>query len=264
MPEDGICDKMTQRVKWGGIVTVRKIKPGLSSAALRYLALFLMLLDHTWVALVQPNQFWMTCVGRLAFPIFAFLIAEGFYHTSNRKRYALRLFVGGVISEIPFNVFAVANFVNPNHQNVMFTLLFGLLALWAFRWAQENGGVWRYLAACAAFAALYVLADRLRVDYRGRGVTMVVMFGLLRGVKWEKLWQVLCLGILCYCMPSRILHIGVFAFPIQNLGVLALLPIWLYNGEPGRKSKPLQYGAYLFYPAHLGVLAVLRRLLLLL
>lgn len=243
------------------MVTAEKSRFGLSSAALRYLAIFLMLLDHTWIALLQPEQFWMTCAGRLAFPIFAFLIAEGFYRTSNRKKYALRLLVSGVISEIPFNVFTMANFVNPKSQNVMFTLLFGLLALWAFQWAREKGNIGRYLLSCAAFAALYVAADRLRVDYRGLGMTTVVMFGLLRGAKWEKLWQVICLGALCYLMPSRLWHMGNFAFPIQNFATLALLPIWLYNGKPGIKNKPLQYGAYLFYPVHLGVLAILRRLL---
>ena len=261
MPECRICDKMAERVKWGGMVTAEKSRFGLSSAALRYLAIFLMLLDHTWTALVKPAAFWMTCVGRLTFPIFAFLIAEGFYHTSDRKKYALRLFVGGLISEIPYNLFTMANFTNPKEQNIMFTLLFGLLALWACHWAQEKGDAKSYLIACAAFAALYALSEQLRVDYRGLGMTAVVMFGLLRNMKYEKLLQVLCFGILFSTIPGRTLAVGTFEFPIQMFAVLALIPIWLYNGKPGMKNKFLQYGAYLFYPAHLGVLAILRRIL---
>lgn len=261
MPECPFCGKIGKIVKWGDGMGAEKTKFGLSSAALRYLAILLMLSDHIWLALVKPYLFWMTCVGRLAFPVFAFLIAEGFYHTSDRRRYALRLLLGGLISEIPFNVFTASNFQNPNHQNVMFTLLFGLLALWVCRWAREKGGAGPCVLSCAVFAALYVLADSLRMDYGGPGVTVVVMFGLLRGVRLEKLWQVLCLSVLCYWMPSRTLAVGTFAFPIQNLAVLALLPIWLYNGKPGLKNKTLQYGAYLFYPFHLGVLAILRRLL---
>lgn len=240
--------------------TIRQ-KFGLSSAALRYLAICLMLLDHVWLALVKPAGFWMTCVGRLAFPIFAFLIAEGFYHTSDRKKYALRLLVSGVISELPFNMLTMANALNPNHQNVMFTLLLGLLSLWAFQWAREKGSAGRYLLACMAFSAAFVAADRLRLDYGGLGMTMVVIFGLSRGSKWEKLLQAVGIAVLNFLMGGRTLFLGGVGFSIQNFATAALLPIWLYNGQRGIKNKPLQYGAYLFYPVHMGILAILRRLL---
>lgn len=242
-----------------GTVTEKKL--GLSSASLRYLALFLMLVDHIWLALLRPEQFWMTCMGRLAFPIFAFLIAEGFYHTSSRRKYAFRLLIAGVISEIPYNVFIKARFFAPGSLNVMFTLLFGLLALWVFRWAVEKGGAKRYLLSCMGFAALYVAADYLHSSYGGLGVTMVVMFGLLRHVKYEVFWQLLCLVVINYFVPGRTLTIGGVSFSIQNFATLALIPIRMYNGARGKKNKFLQYGAYLFYPAHMGILAILRWLL---
>ncbi len=236
-------------------------KIGFSSADLRYLAIVLMLTDHIWLALRPPQGFWMTCLGRLAFPIFAFLIAEGFYHTSDRRRYALRLLICGVITELPYDLFKTASFFDMRYQNVLFTLLFGLLALWLFQWAREQGGVKHHLLACVGFAALYVVALRLNCSYRGLGVTMVVMFGLLRGRPHGLLWQLLCLALLNFLIPGRTVQLGSIPFSIQNLGTLAIVPIWLYNGERGAKNKFLQIGCYLFYPVHMGLLAVLRYLL---
>ena len=78
-------------------------KKGLSANTLRWIAMVGMLLDHLWGTIVSGNL-WMTCLGRMVFPIYAFQLTEGFVRTHDRKRYALRLLVFALISEIPFNL----------------------------------------------------------------------------------------------------------------------------------------------------------------
>ena len=90
-------------------------KRGIDSFTLHILAMLFMLCDHLWATLF-PAQEWMTCVGRLAFPIFAFMIAEGCYYTSNVKKYMLRLFLFAIISEIPFNLIMGSSVFYPFHR----------------------------------------------------------------------------------------------------------------------------------------------------
>ncbi len=233
---------------------MRKKLP-LNALHLRVLALTLMLLDHMWITVIPGND-WMTFAGRLAFPIFAFQISEGYFHTSNFKRYALRLLVFAVISEIPFNLMIASSVVYPFHQNVMFTLLLGLLGIRAMDRARQNGGWWKALGV-----VLLVMAGGMFgfVDYGYHGVLTVLAFGVLRGFPGAKALQLpamlLIHGVL---MEGRVFSVGPLEIPMQCLAVLALIPIWLYNGEKGPRNKVLQYGSYVFYPAHMLVLYLIR------
>ena len=110
---------------------------GLTSNMLRVIAVILMLSDHIWATYMSLGN-WMTYIGRIAFPIFAFQIAEGFVHTSNFKKYALRLLGFALVTEIPFNLFYSSRWFNPYHQNVLFTLLLGLLAIYVLDNLKKN------------------------------------------------------------------------------------------------------------------------------
>ena len=231
---------------------------GIDAMTLRWLAMVLMLLDHIWLTLLKPDCIWLTYLGRVAFPIFAFQIAEGCAHTSNFKRYALRLGFFALLSEIPYNMLrtGMGGFFALQYQNVMFTLLIGLLTLRLLLWAKDKT-LWHKLFSILVFAIAYQVAVMLHSDYGGIGVTVVVMFGLTNPLRRSRLIQLICLTLL---MAARVTDTGSWGNPYQMFAVLAMGPIFLYNGTAGSKNKILQYGAYLFYPAHISVLVILRYL----
>ena len=210
-------------------------KKPLDAAGLRMAALFCMLLDHLWYT-VLPGAGWMHGLGRLAFPIFAFQAAEGYACTGNLRRYLLRLGMLGLVSEIPFNLMTSGTVLDPMRQNVIWTLLLGVLALRA----AEQGGGWALAAAVLAALA----GELLRTDYGAVGVLTVCCFGLLRDSRPGQLAAMLAL------------HGGLFWGSVQALAVLALVPIFLYNGRPG--SRWVRTVSYWFYPLHMLALWALK------
>ena len=235
---------------------------GLSASTLRVLAMTFMLLDHMWATVVPGNN-WMTYVGRLAFPIFAFQIVEGFYHTSDRKRYAKRLLILALISEIPFDLMCVSSPFFLFHQNTVFTLLLGLWAVSALDSAKALRT--RPAAAKAAFILLitYLLGLFGFVDYGWKGVMTVVAFYVFHDGRFAKVGQLismLLLNVILFEGQMIPLFGGAYELPTQAFALLALLPIWLYDGRKGFGGKAFQYSAYLFYPAHLLALHLIRAL----
>ena len=116
----------------------------LSAAALHILAMVLMLMDHLWATLL-PAQDWLTCAGRLAFPIFAFMAVEGYFHTHSFRKYALRLALFAVLSEVPFDLMYGGTWFYPVHQNVIWTLLLGLLGIHLMETVRKKQKTWLYL-----------------------------------------------------------------------------------------------------------------------
>lgn len=234
-------------------------KSGISASTLRILALLLMLLDHLWATVIPGNN-WMTYAGRLAFPIFAFQLSEGFLRTSDRRRYAKRLFLFALVSEIPFNLMYISSPVFPFHQNVMFTLLLGFMAMSGLERIQEKRSVLKGILMVSGACLLSVVGF---VDYGWRGVATIIMFYLLRDIPFARLGQLVCmvlLNIVWFKGESLLLTLAgqEYFLPTQGFAVLALLPIWLYHGNQGLRSKGFQYTSYLFYPLHMLLLYLLR------
>lgn len=239
----------------------RKPFGGINANQLRGLAMFLMLLDHLWATLV-PGNFWMTYLGRLAFPIFAFQISEGFFHSADRKRYAKRLFLFALLSEIPFDLIYGGTVFYPFHQNVMFTLLLGLLVCCAIDRARGERTAKAVLRGALSVAGILLLSLIGMVDYGWKGVMTVVAFYLLRGFPFAWLAQIAALVLLNIVLfKGQTIPLLGRDFPTQGFAVLSLLPIWLYNGRRGGGGKALQYAFYAFYPVHMLVLYLLFSLL---
>ena len=232
-----------------------KKKLPLHAIHLRLLALALMLMDHLWATVVPGND-WMTFIGRLAFPIFAFQAAEGYFCTSDRKRYFLRLLVFAIVSEIPFNLLMISNLWFPFRQNVMFTLLLGLLGIHGMERAKQTGDWWKGLLILVVVTTVGWICF---VDHGALGVLTVLAFGMFRHEKWEKPLQLVTMMFLHGVLAEgRMFLLGPISVPEQALAVFALIPIWLYNGEKGPRNRFLQYGSYVFYPAHMVILHLIR------
>ena len=235
----------------------------LSAAALHILAMVLMLMDHLWATLL-PAQDWLTCAGRLAFPIFAFMAVEGYFHTHSFRKYALRLARFAVLSEVPFDLMYGGTWFYPVHQNVIWTLLLGLLGIHLMEAVRKKQKTWLYLLTALLVVLIGTVLGTLgMVDYYGTGVLTIFIFYFFRGRKWWCLagqllalyWvNVQLLGGLLYPV-----HIFGMEFEIcqQELALLALLPIWLYRGRQGYHSKPFQYACYAFYPVHMLILVLI-------
>ena len=237
----------------------------LNATHLKLIAMACMLLDHLWATLIDGNL-WMTCVGRIAFPIFAFQVAEGYAHTKNFKRYLLRMFLFALAAEIPYNLMAGGWWFHPLGQNVMFTFCLALLLIRLIDRARTKHWVLGIVTAIACVLLGYLSGFLTFVDYYGYGILMVLVFWLFCNVKFGQFIQLAAMiYINCVMIGGLHLEFSLFgqplSFPTQGFAVLALIPIFLYNGQRGIQSKAFQYTVYAFYPVHMLILWLIAFLL---
>ena len=235
---------------------------GLTSNMLRTIAVLLMLSDHIWATAMNLGD-WMTYIGRMAFPIFAFQIAEGFVHTSNFKKYALRLLSFAIVTEIPFNFFYSSRWFNPYHQNVLFTLLLGLLAIKVIDGLKKDK-TGKNIGLSVLYLFLILIASVIGfVDYGHLGMLTVVMFYIMRDFPFAWLGQLVGMVLINIVFFEGLvfpveLFGKTFEIPSHGFAVFALIPIWLYSGRKGKSSKAMQYGFYAFYPVHMLILYLIK------
>lgn len=237
-----------------------------TSCSLHLMAMIFMLCDHLWGTIVLGND-WLTCIGRISFPIFAFLIVEGYFHTKNFRKYLGRIFIFAVISEIPFNLAIGSRIFYPIHQNVLWSFLISLgLIHWNER-AKQSNRIWkRILVGCLSVVLGFMLGILTMVDYYHAGILTVLAFYFFRGGKWwNYLGQLLCLVYINReILGGLVYEFTVFGMDVsvhqQSFALLALIPIWLYRGKKGYHSRALQLFHYAFYPLHLLILGILKML----
>ncbi len=189
-------------------------------------------------------------IGRIAFPIFCFLLVEGFYHTSDRLKYILRLAVFAIISEVPFDLEISGTAVDMQASNVMVTMLIGFVMMCALSYA-ENGIMksdrFRNKNSWISFitfmiAGIFAFAGYLtKCDYGAMGIVLIAILYFLRRVKWTR--------DIAYCC-----YMGGYSLIFNDAELPALLSVFFmhfYNGEKGKQNK---YFFYIFYPLHLYIL----------
>ena len=267
----------------------------MSALVLKGIAVLSMLLDH--IGMVFPNVAFRA-VGRLALPLFAFLIANGYKYTKNVRKYAARLFVFAWISEIPFDLlidgkvsyFRMLNVLPipiPKLDNVYFTLLFGLLFLILRDFWEKRAPRAAWFLSLCTFFTLGVFAQICGTDYGIVGVALVAVFGSL-DFKTQKAafypafvlamsWRLVCAyitrallfaGIPCAKIPLWSVLVGSGAIGLMDklepIGILSIFAILAYNKTSGMpegkwQRKALQYAFYAFYPLHLYLLYLIAR-----
>ena len=217
----------------------------LSGSVLKVIAVVSMLIDHTALALLSdssisisiaghtPSLYYvMRCIGRIAFPIFCFLLTEGFIHTKNRAKYGINLFAFALISEIPWNLMHQGTVIMAGSLNVFFTLLFGYLGLCAIEYFADRRGM-----LALSLLGLLLVSILAGADYGCSGYGFILMMYVL---KENKLMQ----AVIGSCFLGSTWKAG-----------LAFIPINLYNGERGFiKGKAAKYAFYAIYPVHMLIL----------
>ena len=257
---------MLMEVLMGGDdMRVKKAAWGLNSFVLHLLAMALMLADHLWAIGVPPDL--LTWLGRLAFPLFAFMLVEGYFHTRNLKKYLLRLLITALISEIPFNLLCSGRMFYPLHQNVIWAFLLALLCIHLLERVRNCGKLWLTVLVSIAISILGFLVGTLTmVDYYGYGILIVLVFYFLRGRRWYCfVGQAVLLWYITWEMMGGLvvpIEIGAWKFELsqQGMSMLALIPIWLYNGRHGPNNRLIQYSFYAFYPLHMLILGLVQLL----
>lgn len=209
---------------------------GISGFTLKCIAMICMLIDHTG-AVLFPQYLELRMVGRLAFPIYCFLLVEGAMHTTDIRKYEQRLFLFALISEVPFDL-AFYGGTSWTHQNVFFTLFLGVLAIDFAQRIQNRLGV------IIIFFIIIIAAEFLHTDYSGSGIVFILCYYLL----YEK--KVLKQAM--FVLENFILYRG----GVQLYASFAVLPMLLYNGKKGPSMK---YFFYVFYPGHLLILYLIVR-----
>ncbi|MDF1617808.1 TraX family protein [Petrocella sp. FN5] len=209
----------------------------MSNTNLKIIACITMLIDHIG-AILYPDVSLLRMIGRLSFPIFTFLIVEGFHHTKNIKKYGIRLGIFALISEIPYDLAFRGNFIDFYKQNIFFTLFLGLVCLWLYHRYKAH----QPMLAMMAVLLIGALSVILRTDYTIYGISMIFLFDFFRD---KRIIACGAVGAINFMMGSMVQGLAIFALPL----------ILAYNGKKGIHLKFLFYG---FYPVHLMVLYLIK------
>ena len=218
----------------------------LDGTALKLIAMVSMVFDHVGDNFF-PDAVWMRVIGRIAMPIFAFCLAEGYLHTRDRKKYLLRMGLFALVSEVPFDLVTSGKLLEFGHQNIMFTFFWAILGLLCYEILREKLPRAGKVLGPVALLAFLGSSLLLGLDYNMLAVGLIYLWVLLR--KLAPLWR----NLAAMAYHALLRNVGIYWF-----GLLGFLPIFLYNGKKGKGFKWL---FYVFYPGHLLLIWLIRMLL---
>lgn len=218
----------------------------LDGRTLKVIAVISMLIDHVG-AVLFPDILPFRIIGRLAFPIYCFLLVEGARYTRDMKKYMVRMGIFALISELPFDLAFYHQSFYLGHQNVFFTLLIGLIMIKGLEHSFHDMEVPDVINKLIIVAVAGIAAELLQTDYGFSGIAIIFAFYILRE---RAAFKYLITALICIGMGW-----------IEAFAILSLIPIALYNGQRGSQTKAMQYGFYIFYPAHLLLLAILYQII---
>ena len=232
----------------------------MSAYILKLIAIITMTIDHSSYLIYGANLSWMNYIGRIAFPIFAFQISEGYTHTKNLKKYFSRLILFALISELPYAWFSYA-FFSGIKLNIIFTLIVGLSSIYIYdllvqkgkKTKKESISSYKLLGVMIA-VFLGLLADGIGLDYGFYGVFLIFTFYTLRNNTMLRNLGVIILTFIYY-LPT--LMVTNFSLSIIILALFTLIPLIFINLYNGKKGKNFKLLFYIFYPMHLFVLCLI-------
>jgi len=222
----------------------------MNSFILKIIACITMFIDHSRYLLPTRPMF-MSYIGRLAFPIFAFQAVEGYAHTKNFPKYILRLLIFAIISQIPYYLY-----LGKTTPNVMFTLAIGLLCIYIYDLLKDCK-----LAFLPIFIPVIILAHKINTDYSYYGIIIMLIFYIFKNKKIIMTISFIIITIVFFITYYKLYYINILAINPQIIMLIictltAIIPCLLYNGKQGPKIK---YLFYLFYPLHLAFLFLLTK-----
>ncbi len=222
----------------------------LNNLQLKLIAACAMFIDHTMYTFF-PYDYELRTIGRLAFPIFAFLVAYGYQKTGNLPRYMSRMILFAAIAQIPYEMMVGHAGINPN---VIFTLFFGLAAIFAI----EKGNLFIRLAGPIV---LILVAEFMSFDHSAYGVLMVIA---LYYSKQSKILTSVWIFVLTILFSLQYIYLGGFSNPGWYIVLFYLFTIPLinlYNGKKGLSNFFTKWFFYIFYPAHITLLVILKSII---
>lgn len=240
-----------------GVVQEERRGFQLTAFHLRVIAMVSMLIDHSFKNFnfgVLSGTF--EILGRLAFPIFAFQIVEGYCYTKDFKKYFRKILIFAIISEIPFDTLNGFGFRSLNYQNVLWTFLIALIVIRLidiFKSNTENK-ILLVIKSALIISIGFIIGNLGGVDYYGTGVLIIVMFYLTRNLKYRHIIQFVLLLLASMHLNGKIIYpfgLDKIGIGVQMFSLISLIPIWLYKGKQGYTSKAWRSFCYWFYPGHI-------------